>query len=252
MKKIMKTKSLKSSMLRIVIIGALNHAQFQALHSHYEIFYSEHPEDGLLQARLHKPDLIINSCQQENNFRIQLKKHSRTRGIPVLATIPREDVCVQKIFFFSGCDDFIRSPFEEQELLVRVQVLLRNRVYLQKKYIDFRPEADFESSPEHFLKCIKNIVEQNLNKSLFGVSELAVEAGVSQPQLYRKLIALTGFSPNGYIRHIRLKHAALLLSARAGNVSEIACRVGFSSQSYFARCFKAVHHQNPKRWSGVL
>ena len=247
-----KTKSLTPPMLRILIIHALSRDQFQTLRARYEIFYSANPEDGLLQARLHKPDLIINACQQENEFRIQLKKHSRTSGIPLLAIIQGEDVCVEKIFCSSGWDDFIKSPFDERELLVRVRMLLRNKVYLQKKYIDFKPEVEVESGDEHFLKRIKHIVEQNLDKPLFGVSELALEAGVSQPQLYRKLIALTGFSPNGYIRHIRLKHAALLLSARAGNVSEIACRVGFSSQSYFAKCFKALHHQNPKRWSGVV
>ena len=205
-----------------------------------------------MQARLCKPALIITSCEQENNFKLELKKHLRTSGIAVLALMSGDKMGKNKYFSCVGWDDFIRTPFEESELLLRVQMLVRNREYLQNKYIDFRPEVNTESSPEHFLGGIKKIVEENLEKPLFGVSELATEAGVSQPQLYRKLIALTGFSPNGYIRHIRLKHAAHLLSARAGNVSEIAFKVGFSSQSYFAKCFKAVHHQNPKRWARLL
>ena len=116
---------------------------------------------------------------------------------------------------------------------------------LHERYVNFVPEGNTETAQDRFLKRIKEIIEENLNNNLFGVSDLAFGAGVSQPQLYRKLIALTGYSPNHYIRHIRLKHAARLLSNGTGNVSEIAYRVGFNNQSYFAKCFKAVHQCAP-------
>lgn len=184
---------------------------------------------------------------EETDFRLQLKKTTRTSRIPVLAIIYKDEMNAQPQSFLTRWDDFILNPFEEAELLLRVRIMLINRLQLHERYVNFVPEGNIETSQDRFLKRIKGIIEENLNNNLFGVGDLAFRAGVSQPQLYRKLIALTGYSANNYIRHIRLKHAARLLSNGAGNVSEIAYRVGFNSQSYFAKCFKAVHQCAPKQ-----
>lgn len=239
--------------LRLLIINSLDHSKFCALHRYYEISYADNTASGLALAGICRPALIIiDSGQEENNFRLQLKKRLLTNRIPVLRIITREELNARPFSFAKECDDFIVSPFQEPEFVLRVQMMIGYRTYFLERYINFLPERATENSCEKFLKRIKRIVEENLDKPLFGVADLAMEAGVSQPQLYRKLIALTGFSPNVYIRHIRLKHAAQLLSVKAGNVGEIACRVGFSSQSYFCKCFKAMHHQNPKQVLGFL
>ena len=238
--------------VRLVIVTGSSHAPFKALNARYKISYADNPEEGLLLAKLHKPHLIILFCQEEKGLRVQLKKHSRTKRIPVLRAMAREQLDAIQSCCSREWDDFILVPCEQSELLLRVRTMIANRIYFAEKYVNFLPETAIENCLEKFLQNIKGIIEEHLNDPLFGVAELAREACVSQPQLYRKLIALTGFSPNGYIRHIRLNHAAHLLSERAGNVAEIACRVGFSSQSYFAKCFKAMHHQNPKQVLGLL
>ncbi len=247
-------KNLSCSLrLRLLIIdkNEMNCAKLMALHDSYEVLYADNVNTGLGMAREHTPSLlIINTLLPENDIRVQLKKTLRTSRIPVLAIINRDEMHTLPQSVLAGCDDFIQSSFEEAELLLRVGIMLAHKLQLHERYVNFVVEGNMETSRDLFLKRIKIIIEKNLNNNLFGVSDLAYMAGVSQPQLYRKLIALTGFSPNTYIRHIRLKHAARLLALGAGNVGEIAFRVGFNSHSYFAKCFKAAHRYNPKQMMG--
>ncbi len=82
------------------------------------------------------------------------------------------------------------------------------------------------------------VVEENIGNSEFGPDAFAREVGMSRMQLHRKLTALTGKATTDFIRTMRLKRAAQLLEARAGNVSEIAYQVGFDNLPYFSKCFK--------------
>lgn len=100
-----------------------------------------------------------------------------------------------------------------------------------------RPVAAL-SIEEVFLRRILTIVEDNLANTSFSVDLLSEEAAMSPAQLYRKMTALTAYSPNEFIRHMRLTRAADLLRQRAGNVADIAYQTGFGSLSYFSKCFK--------------
>jgi AraC-like DNA-binding protein len=93
------------------------------------------------------------------------------------------------------------------------------------------------------------VIEENMANPMFGSREFARQLGLSQTRLYRKLIMLTGYSSNDFIRRIRLKRAADLLHKHAGNVSEVAYRVGFNSLSYFAKCFKQLHQYSPREYA---
>jgi AraC-like DNA-binding protein len=74
--------------------------------------------------------------------------------------------------------------------------------------------------------------------------------GYSKSQLYRKMTTLTGQSPNTFIKEYRLKEALKLLNKKAGNISEIAFETGFSSPSYFSRCFQKRYGHFPSERSG--
>ena len=77
-----------------------------------------------------------------------------------------------------------------------------------------------------------------IDNSEYNVEQLSADMGMSRMNLYRKLQAITGQTPTEFIRTIRLKRAAQLLQDGKLNVSEVADRVGFSSSSYFTKCFK--------------
>jgi AraC-like DNA-binding protein len=74
---------------------------------------------------------------------------------------------------------------------------------------------------------------------------LGQQIGLSRTQLYRKLKSLTGYSPNELLRIIRLKKAYQLLSTTEANISEVTYDVGFTSPSYFSKCFKDYYNESP-------
>lgn len=92
------------------------------------------------------------------------------------------------------------------------------------------------NDPE-FLDKIREVILKNISKEKFGVQEIAAEMGVSRSHFFRKVKALTGKSANYLIREVRLEEAVKLLEQGKCTISEISYEVGFSSPSYFNKCF---------------
>lgn len=90
---------------------------------------------------------------------------------------------------------------------------------------------------EEFVCKLFRITEENLTDQQFDLSKLSNEICVSRPQLYRKIVDLTGRPPNMFMRDIRMEKALALLKQKSGNVAEIAFETGFNSPSYFTKCF---------------
>lgn len=96
-----------------------------------------------------------------------------------------------------------------------------------------------------FLTHLMDYTEAVWSDTNFKVEDFSKPVGCSKSQLYRKLMALTGKSPNTFIRDYRLEEALSLLNKNAGNVSEIAFETGFSSPSYFSKCFQSRYGHQP-------
>lgn len=102
-------------------------------------------------------------------------------------------------------------------------------------------------SEQNFLDNLLDIADKNYSEHEFGVDFLSRDMGVSQPQLYRKVTALTGRSPVNFIRDLRLNKALLLIKENKYNLSEIALEVGYNSPSYFSRCFQQKFGIQPSK-----
>ncbi|MFO7826591.1 MAG: DUF4242 domain-containing protein [Cyclobacterium sp.] len=102
-------------------------------------------------------------------------------------------------------------------------------------------------SDQSFLENLLDITESRFSDYTFGVDGLSREIGISRPQLYRKISALTGRSPVSFIRDIRLQKALPLLKENKYNISEIALEVGYNNASYFSKCFQEKYGVNPSR-----
>lgn len=100
-------------------------------------------------------------------------------------------------------------------------------------------------SEEKFVDTLFKITEEHLTTQNFNVGQLSRMIGVSRPQLYRKTSALTGKSPNVFIRDFRLDKARTLIKNKKGNVTEVAMQVGFSNPSYFSQLFKGKFGYSP-------
>ena len=91
------------------------------------------------------------------------------------------------------------------------------------------------------------IIQNNLGNSELSVETISKEMGISRAQLYRKIKTMTGISPNDIIREARLKRADRLLETTDKSISEIAYEVGFSSPSYFTKCYREFFGRTPNK-----
>jgi AraC-like DNA-binding protein len=103
-------------------------------------------------------------------------------------------------------------------------------------------------SDEKFLTLLMDYTETNWNDINLKVDDFSKPMGCSKSQLYRKIISLTGESPNTFIKEYRLHEALTLLNKSTGNVSEIAYETGFSSPSYFTKCFQKKYGRAPSEF----
>ncbi|HEY5823146.1 MAG TPA: helix-turn-helix transcriptional regulator, partial [Cyclobacteriaceae bacterium] len=110
--------------------------------------------------------------------------------------------------------------------------------------VNYEPSLD-----EKFLQKAKAIVEKNIGDTSFGVEQMADEIHLSRAQLFRKLKAITGISPNEFINDIRLEKAAVLIQAKADILTQISYAVGYNEQSYFAKRFRKKFGVSPREYA---
>ena len=152
-----------------------------------------------------------------------------------------------------GADAYITKPFSSNVLLSRVRNLLNERMKLKNIYSGAEAEEDkaADDPDTRFVADFRHRLKEHLSDSELNVETLAAELGLSRVQLYRKVKQLTGSSPVEIIRITRLKAAEQLLRTTSKTVSEISYDVGFSSPSYFTKCFKDYFGHLPNEGRGV-
>jgi DNA-binding response OmpR family regulator len=227
-----------------------------AFQNNYNVHVATTSEHGLVLAQRVTPDLILTELMMltEEGMPLcgQLKQQNSTCHIPVILLSEQTDHYSKMKGLYLGADDFVVRPFHFLELQMRIQNLIQSRKMLQQKYSKTSPAtpvANMLSEDERFLQQVMAVAEKNIENSSFSIAAFAREIGLSRAQLYRRLIAVTGYSANDFMRRLRLQRAAEMLHKKVGNVSEVAYRVGFSSLSYFARCFKEHHHSSPSDYT---
>ena len=103
---------------------------------------------------------------------------------------------------------------------------------------------------QEFLDKMEKVIEKNFSNPELSGDYLASELGISRSGLFSKIKALTDVTPNEMIQVIRLKHAASLLLSESYRVNEVCYMVGFSSPSYFAKCFQKQYGCTPAKYKG--
>lgn len=141
------------------------------------------------------------------------------------------------VYFFQR----YRESNNRRILNLKIDNLIAQRNELSEKYkgaLATGADGNVESFDQTLLKKSLDIIEANMSNPSFGVDQMADAMGMSRASLHRKLKAITGFPPSEFIRNIRLRKAAALLSSQADSVTQIGIAVGFEDQSYFSKSFK--------------
>lgn len=224
------------------------------LRKHYQLICAEDGKKGLEVAFETIPDLIISDVMMPgmDGFKVcdQLKTDLRTSHIPVIlltAKVTRED---RLTGLEKGADAYLTKPFDEEELLLRIQQLLDLRQNLQQHFLRSgmleQLKTKHNGEENSFLGVLTSTVLHHLADTGLSVNDLASAVNLGHSQLYRKLKALTGLTPLQFIKKIRLDQAAQLLCNPDLTVSEVAYSVGFNDPNYFSRSFQQ-HFGYPPR-----
>ena len=146
-----------------------------------------------------------------------------------------------------GADSYISKPFSSQLLVARVRNLIDSHRRLKQFFGDGQTLAkeDVCDMDKDFVEKFKALIEAKMGDSNLNVEDLGKDMGLSRVQLYRKIKSLTNYSPNELLRIARLKKAASLLASSDMTVAEIGYEVGFSSPSYFTKCYREQFGESP-------
>lgn len=211
--------------------------------ANYKPLTAKDGEEGLQLALRHVPDLVVCDVSMPNVSGLELcrrlKANEVTSHIPVILLTANALDDQRAEGYENGADAYITKPFSGKVLLSRIENLLHNRKMLRDLFA--HGEETLASSPDAdtlFLENFKAKVKEKLSNTELNVEDLSAELGMSRVQLYRKVKALTGSSPVELIRITRLKRAEVLLMQGGKTIAEVAYEVGFSSPSYFSKCFK--------------
>lgn len=226
------------------------------LKDEFEVMEAENGHKGLLKAMKFVPELIISDVLMDvmNGFELckQIKENLSTSHIPVILLTAYALDEQRAMGFESGADAYIPKPFNEQLLMIRVRKLVENRErvkeYFQKNLTFGERKENVAEIDKSFISKFRNLIELKLIDSDLNVDEIGKNLGLSRVQLYRKIKSLTNYAPNELVRIIRLKSAEQMIINSEKTVSEIAYDTGFSSPSYFTKCFKEYFNESPTEY----
>lgn len=216
----------------------------------YDVYEAPDGQSGLDTAFSKVPDIIICDVMMPVMDGLEMcrriKAETATSHIPVLMLTAMTQDGQRAEGYDCGADGYITKPFSSKVLLARIKNLLESRHRLREIYSSGEvPAGRPVDADTVFVSNLRARIIKNLSDSDFSVETLSSEMGLSRVQLYRKVKAITNHTPVEFIRIVRLRRAESLLKQGGRTVSEVSYEVGFSSPSYFSKCFKEYFGRLP-------
>ncbi len=217
------------------------------LQDHYNVSEAVNGKQGLERARREVPKLVVCDVMMPVmdglEFTRRLKADTATSHIPVILLTARSLSEQREEGYGTGADSYLTKPFTGSLLLARIDNLIHSRTLLRSLFSGNSKEEEKEEemlgAQDHtFVTRLREVIRDNMGDSDFSVERIGEEIGLSRVQLYRKVKALTGQTPVELLRKARLERSRRLIEKTEKSVSEIAYEVGFTSPSYFNKCFK--------------
>ncbi|WP_297089316.1 two-component regulator propeller domain-containing protein [uncultured Draconibacterium sp.] len=223
----------------------------------YEISEAENGETGLQKAIETNPQIIISDVMMPVMDGIELckrvKTDARTSHIPVILLTARTALTFKYEGLETGADDYITKPFSARYLTLRVKNLIEQRrkiqEYFKREAICDPGSVTLTSVDEKILKKAVDYIIENIANPNLSVNKLSEHVGLSRVHFYRKIKALSNQTAVEFIRNVRLKRAATLLSQDKISVKEVRNLVGFEDADYFRKCFKEQFGVTPNEYS---
>ncbi|MDE6534107.1 MAG: substrate-binding domain-containing protein [Muribaculaceae bacterium] len=235
----------------------------ELLRDSYNVMTALNGADGIKKAVKYVPDLIICDVMMPVMDGLEccrrLKEEMVTSHIPVLmlTSCSMDEQRVQG--YESGADGYLSKPFSTKVLLSRCASLISNRKRIKELWTgrmseeEPRKPLDKQLSDSvgavdidnEFYRRFLDIFTSDIGNVDVSVDSIASKMGLERTQFYRKIKAITNYSPVELMRSLRLKHARNLITSTEKNISEIAYDAGFSTPAYFTKCYREAYGETP-------
>ncbi|MGN0206379.1 MAG: ATP-binding protein, partial [Muribaculaceae bacterium] len=252
------TKAAKNGTILIVEDNeAIRRFLSDTLGNDYNCLEAANGRAGLAVCGSVTPDLMIIDYMMPVMDGIEMcrriKENRLLACVPIIMLTAKDDPDLELKTADLGVDCYMTKPFNVQVFESRVRQLLGNKDLLRSRVrmeeITEVKEIEVESSDERLLADIVKIIEDHIDDTELNVNYLSDKLGISSKQLYRKTKQHLGVTPVDFIRQVRMKKAAMLIQQNKFTISEIMYMVGFSSSSYFAKCFQAQFGKTPRQYA---
>ena len=228
------------------------------LSSDFRISECTNGREGLETILKEKPDLVISDIMMPEMDGITLcrkmKQNVNINYIPIVLLTAKSKTEDRIEGLEIGADAYIVKPFNTEYLRTTISNLIANRERLRGKLVGDQQieenivKIEMKSSDEILMGKVMKTINDHLADPALNVEMLASNVGMSRVHMHRKLKELTHQSARDFIRSIRLKQAAHLLSEKKLSVSEIAYATGFSNLSHFSNTFRDFYGISPSEY----
>lgn len=252
-------KSLKLKGKKILIVDDSQEQRMflkMLLYETFELFEAHDGEEGMKLALEKQPHIIISDVMMPEvngiEFCKMIRENEATAIIPVILLTSQTDEEHQLLGYSAGADVYLKKPVRKELLLQVLLNLLKSQDKIKEKMVDLPgilPESgSMNKQDEEFINTLINFIEKEIANPEIDSWAVAEAVGLSRTVLYKRVKAITNKTLNDFIKTIRLKRSLKLLAEGKLSNSQIAFEVGFSSHSYFAKCFTKQYGVSPSKY----
>jgi len=226
------------------------------LSEYFTVSSADNGAEGLKKIAESQPNVIVSDVMMPEIDGFELTKRIKngvdTSHIPVilLTAHSSEQHLLEGVKM--GADDYITKPFSIEYLFTRIVKLIEQREKLQQLFMSEpglkQLNANFTDRDKVFLNKLHDVIEKNMANAEFTIDDFAQDMSMARTTFFKKVKGLTGYSPNEYLRIIKMKKAAELLLTTDLNVSEISYQIGINDQFYFSKSFKSQFGVSPSHY----
>lgn len=231
----------------------------ELLKDEYNIVTAPDGREGVRLSAKYVPDLIICDVMMPVMDGLEccriIKDEVSTSHIPVLMLTACSMDEQRARGYDSGADGYLSKPFNSAVLKSRCRNLIENRKRIKNLWSsngggdvtakERNASVLVNDVDSEFYSKVLDIMKKEMGNPDLNVDTLASMMGLGRSQFYRKIKALTNYSPVELLRNLRLKQAREMLTMTEKTIGEIAYEVGFSSPAYFTRCYREAFDETP-------
>jgi DNA-binding response OmpR family regulator len=242
----------------------MRHYVVQSINDEYQVLTAQDGVAGCEIAISQVPDLIISDIMmpKKDGYQLtsELREHETTNHIPIILLTARGDRDSRLKGWHEKADEYLTKPFDAEELNIRINNLLAIRNLVKQRFAQtvlattetVEPEPVYQDVQQlQFVEKLDEVLEELYIESATAIVDIADKMAMSERQLFRKLKSILDITPAEYMRRFRLEKAKTLLQ-QGRSVSFATFEVGFSTNSYFGKCFKAQYGLSPSDYKKSL